>query len=207
MAKQHYYAFYFDASACSGCKACQIACKDKYDLIVGVLWRRVYEVEGGEWVKAGEVWQQDVQVYNVSLACNHCEKPICLEVCPAGAITQRNDGIVLIDPELCIGCEYCAWACPYGAPQYDHVRGVMTKCTFCYDLIDQGKAPACVSACPMRALDYGLKEELEAKYGAAAAIFPLPRAVLTEPGLVITPHRHAAPANSKEVHIANQEEV
>lgn len=71
------YAFYFDSSSCSGYKACQIACKDKHGLRVGILWRRVYEVTGGGWEQRGAAWIHDVFAYNVSLACNHCQRPIC----------------------------------------------------------------------------------------------------------------------------------
>ncbi len=113
------YAFYFDSSACSGCKACQVACKDKNGLETGILWRRVYEISGGDWLQVGDAWQSSVYAYNLSIACNHCEKPICMEVCPAGAIYKRADGIVLIETSQCLGCGYCSWACPYDAPQYD----------------------------------------------------------------------------------------
>ncbi|MBN2148956.1 MAG: dimethylsulfoxide reductase subunit B [Anaerolineales bacterium] len=201
------YTFYFDSAACSGCKACQIACKDKHGLQVGLLWRRVYEVVGGDWLPVGKAWQNTVFAYNVSLACNHCEKPICLEVCPTGAIYKRPDGIVLIEAEKCVGCRYCAWACPYGAPQYDDQAGKMTKCTFCYDLIDQGKPPACVAACPLRALDFGERTELEARYGPLAEIYPLPETSLTEPALALTPHKDAARAGQGGAWIGNREEV
>jgi DMSO reductase iron-sulfur subunit len=108
-----------------------MACKDRDGLKVGLLWRRVYEVAGGGWTRRGEAWSSSVFAYNISLACNHCEKPICAEVCPTRAITRRADGIVLLDPAKCVGCKYCSWACPYGAPQYDDEAGTMSKCTFC----------------------------------------------------------------------------
>ena len=211
-------AFYLDATACTGCKACQVACKDRNGLPVGLLWRRVYEVTGGGWWRQGAAWAQDVFAYHLSLACNHCERPACLEVCPAGAIRKRPDGIVLIDPEKCIGCRYCAWACPYGAPQYDAAAGRMTKCTFCVEEIDSGRPPACVAACPMRALDYGERAELEARHaprtGVVGAVreapqppgkafVPLPDDSLTRPALLIRPHRDAPRPGS----IANREEV
>jgi len=148
------YAFSLDASACSGCKACQAACKDKNHLPLGVLWRRVYEVSGGEWEQTGQAWSNTVFAYNLSLSCNHCVHPKCAGVCPVDAYTVRADGLVLLDSSKCIGCGYCAWACPYGAPQYDEAAGTMTKCNFCDDNLDLGLPPACVSACPMRVLDY-----------------------------------------------------
>ena len=113
------YAFFFDASACTGCKACQVACKDRNNLEAGLLWRRVYEVAGGSWEKRGEVWVPAVVAYNVSMACNHCEKPVCAMSCPVKAIGKRDDGIVLIDTARCIGCRYCEWACPYNAIRFD----------------------------------------------------------------------------------------
>ena len=205
-----HYTFYFDSSSCSGCKACQAACKDKHGLEVGRLWRRVYEVSGGGWQAVGASWQQTVFAYNLSISCNHCEQPICMEVCPAKAIRQRPDGIVLIDSRRCLGCRYCAWACPYGAPQYDEQAGRMTKCTFCYDELEQGRPPACVAACPLRALDYGDRAELEQRYGplsTAAPVFPLPASELTSPALLLTPHAAAPQAEREATPIGNEEEV
>jgi len=106
------YAFTFDASACSGCKACQVACKDKNNLPLGVLWRRVYEVSGGSWQKQGDAWKADVFAYNLTIACNHCVHPKCAGVCPTDAYVVRDDGIVYIDESRCIGCGYCAWRVP-----------------------------------------------------------------------------------------------
>lgn len=190
MAKQ--LAFYFDASACTGCKACQVACQDKNDLPAEIVWRRVFHYGGGGWIKQGNIFlPNNIFAYSVSTACYHCQKPLCLEVCPAQAITKRADGVVLINADRCIGCRYCEWACPYGAPQFNEKAKVMTKCNFCYDLLDQGQNPACVDACVMRALDFGDIEELRLKYGDIDAIEPLPPSNITQPSMVITPHKHA----------------
>ena len=201
------YAFFFDSGSCSGCKACQAACKDRNDLPLNVLWRRVYEVSGGKWRNEGGVWVPDVFAYNLSLACNHCEKPLCLTSCPTASIFKRPDGIVLIDDATCMGCRYCEWNCPYGSPQYDGLRGVMTKCNFCYELVDQGQPPACVSACPMRALDFGEISDLEQKYEGTRQVFPLPETRVTEPSLIIRPHRDAGLAESNTAEVANRDEV
>ncbi|HTP00547.1 MAG TPA: 4Fe-4S dicluster domain-containing protein, partial [Anaerolineales bacterium] len=147
------YAFVLDVSACSGCKACQAACKDKNQLPLGVLWRRVYEVSGGAWKQEGAAWSNTLFAYNLSLSCNHCVHPKCAGVCPVNAYSVREDGIVLLDSSKCMGCGYCAWACPYDAPQYDRAAGRMTKCDFCLDNLDAGLPPACVAACPLRVLD------------------------------------------------------
>lgn len=214
--------FWFDASACSGCKACQVACKDKHDLPLGVRWRRVYEVAGGGWEREGDAWTHDVFAYNLSMACNHCAQPVCRDVCPTGAITRRDDGLVLIDAERCTGCRYCEWACPYGAPQYHAAAGHMTKCTFCVDEVDQGGRPACVDACGLRVLDFGTREELAERHGprtnapsdddtparpAFGSPYPLPDPGLTRPGLLVTPHAASEGAGGRGARVANREEV
>jgi len=200
-------SFYFDSASCSGCKACQVACKDKHDLEVGRLWRRVYEICGGGWMPKRQAWENDVFAYHLSISCNHCARPVCVEACPTGAMKKRADGIVSIDEGDCVGCGYCAMACPYDAPQMNASTGTMTKCDFCSDEVAQAKPPACVAACPMRALESGGMEELEASHGATPAIFPLPDKKLTEPSLVITPHADAHRATDQNADVANREEV
>jgi anaerobic dimethyl sulfoxide reductase subunit B len=187
------YAFHVDASACSGCKACDMACRDRNALPAGVHWRRVYEVAGGGWSRRGDAWLNDVVAYHVSVACNHCQRAICTEVCPTGAMAARADGTVLIDAARCIGCRYCEWACPYAAPQYDAAAGVMTKCTGCCDDVAMGRQPACVAACPLRALDFGEATALAERHGKTTTFYPLPAAGLTLPSLLLTPHAAAAP--------------
>jgi anaerobic dimethyl sulfoxide reductase subunit B len=188
MAKQ--LGFHVNLANCTGCKACEIACKDRKDLPVGVRWRRVYDYGGGEWIQDGDqLVPSGVFNYFVSTACMHCANPICVEVCPASALTKRDDGIVVINADNCIGCRYCSWACPYGAPQFNEERGVMTKCDFCVELQAKGEKPACVDACPYRALDYGEISELKAKYGDFNDPAPMPDPSLTNPSIVYTAHK------------------
>jgi anaerobic dimethyl sulfoxide reductase subunit B len=188
MAKQ--LGFYVNLANCTGCKACEIACKDRKDLPVGVRWRRVYEYGGGEWVQDGDqMVPKGVFSYFVSTACMHCAKPICMEVCPSSAMQKRDDGIVVINTEQCIGCRYCSWACPYGAPQFNEEAGVMTKCDMCVELQAKGENPACVDACPYRALEYGEISDLRAKYGNLIDPAPMPDPSLTGPSIVYTPHK------------------
>lgn len=206
MAKQ--LAFHVDISACTGCKACQVACKDKNQLPIGVNWRKVYQYEGGEWSNHNGFYQPgNVFAYFVSTACQHCQDAPCIEVCPAAAISKRSDGIVLIDDNRCIGCRYCEWACPYGAPQFDQERKVMTKCNMCYDLIDKGEKPACVDGCPYRALEIGDLEELQAKYGTFAAPAPLPDPNITHPSVVFTPSKMTKSYQDVSGKIMNLEEL
>ncbi len=213
------YAFYFDSSSCSGCKACQVACQDKNNLPLGVRWRRVYEVSGGEWtnVRAGgllPVWENTIFAYNLSIACNHCVHPKCAGVCPVNAYEVRPDGIVLINTRKCIGCGYCAWACPYDAPQIDRSAGVMTKCNLCYDNLDAGLPPACVAACPLRCLELveinepGIEEkgiELWEVPGAGHP-FPLPKLSRTRPHLLLKPHP-AEKLVGETARVSNREEI
>ena len=207
------FAFTFDARFCSGCKACQAACKDKNNLPLGVLWRRVYEVSGGTWQKDGEVWNNTVFAYNLSTACNHCIHPKCAGICPANAYNVREDGVVILDTSKCVGCGYCAWACPYGAPQYNAEAGHMTKCNFCFDNLEQGLPPACVAACPMRVLDYG---EPTTEQTAANRLalweappeehpYPLPNYSHTQPRVEIRPH--PAMNVTEKKFVANLEEI
>lgn len=182
-------AFFLDVASCSGCKACQVACKDRNRLPVGILWRRVYEVAGGGWFQDNGAWQQNVFAYNLSISCNHCDEPICAEVCPSGAIMKRSeDGLVLIDEDRCLGCNYCAWACPYGAPQFRPDTGRMTKCDFCATELEQGRPPVCVAACPARALEFGDISQLQEMHAeAVSSIRPLPEPDVTQPALVLGP--------------------
>lgn len=205
MAKQ--YGFYINSRVCSGCKTCMMACKDKHDLEVGRKWRRVYEVTGGDWVKNGNVWNSTVFAYNLSMSCNHCAEPVCVAACPTGAHYKRDDGIVVIDPDKCIGCRYCEWVCPYSAPQYDAESGVMTKCDFCLDNLEAGLPPACVASCPMRAIEYDEIETLREKYGDNAEVFPMPLKRFTNPNIVLSPHKDAQGADSSNAEVANREEV
>lgn len=138
---------------CIGCRACEIACKDKNGLPPGPRFRRVLHVEGGTF--------PDVFAYKVNMSCNHCAQPACLPTCPTGAIYKRKkDGIVDIDSTLCIGCRRCEAACPYGAPQYDPEANIVKKCNLCVDEIDAGRKPYCVMACMMRVLDIGPIDKL-----------------------------------------------
>lgn len=174
--------FYYDQTTCIGCKGCQIACKDQNNLDVGVLFRRVYDVETGKYPNPRRL--------HLSLSCNHCAEPKCVANCPTGALYKREeDGIVAHDRDKCIGCRLCTWSCPYGAPQYNEETGKVGKCDLCVKLLEKGEKPACVSSCVMRCLDYGEIDELRQKYGDNADAMTMPSSNTTKPNIVITPKK------------------
>lgn len=201
--------FYVNIADCTGCKACQIACKDKNDLPLGVRWRRVLEYSGGEWVPSrDQMVPSNVFTYFVSVSCMHCENPPCVDVCPVGGITKRDeDGVVIIDTDQCIGCRYCEWACPYGALYFNEEMNANTKCDFCVDLLARGENPACVDACPYRAIEYGPLDELQARHGNLTDPAPLPDPEITNPSVIYGPHRDTQTSQGATGEIMNLEEV
>jgi DMSO reductase iron-sulfur subunit len=147
--KQH--GFYFNADNCISCHACESACSEKNDLPPHLAYRAVGYVEGGSYPSYTRL--------NISMACNHCDDPVCLKGCPTRAYTKFAEyGAVLQDPDICFGCGYCTWVCPYNAPQLDMTKGYVHKCNMCVDRLEQGLKPACVSACLAGALDFGVTE-------------------------------------------------
>jgi DMSO reductase iron-sulfur subunit len=147
--KQH--GFFFTADNCIGCHACEAACSEKNENPAHIAFRSVGYVEGGSY--------PDYKRMNISMACNHCDDPVCLKGCPTRAYTKHAEyGAVLQDPDTCFGCGYCTWVCPYNAPQLDPVKGQVSKCNMCVDRLEVGLKPACVSACVGNALDFGVIE-------------------------------------------------
>lgn len=159
------YGFFVDTTRCIKCWACQVACKQWNGIKAGTVARRVVnEIDTGVFPNANRQF--------ISTACNHCENPACVEACPMGAITKREeDGIVVFDTEKCIGCQTCAKACPFGIPEYRPEDGKMDKCDGCVTCgLTPEDEPHCVATCPTQALHYGPIEEmaeLAAKKGGA----------------------------------------
>lgn len=200
-------AFYFDAGACIGCKACDVACKEKNKLPSGIAWRQVWDYGGGEWVhEEGQLVPQDVFTYHVSATCMHCADPPCTQVCLSGSLSKRPDGIVINDTSACEGCRSCESVCPYGALHFDARKGVMTKCDFCADSLERKETPACIAICPQRCLDFGELQELRETYGALDSIAPLPEAAALGPSIVIVPHARAASGAAASGRILNRRE-
>ncbi len=175
------YGMVINLTKCIGCQSCVIKCKVEHFLPPGIFWARVLMKEYGKF--------PTVERRIVPILCNHCKDPACLKVCPTGATSQRKDGIVEVDYDKCIGCRYCMMACSYGARNfYDAPRqyfpgqgltpyeeygypqlqtGVVMKCTFCKERIDEGikkgltpgidreATPACVVNCMCKVRYFG----------------------------------------------------
>ena len=173
--KQH--GFFFTADNCIGCHACEAACSEKNENPPHLAFRSVGYVEGGSY--------PDYKRMNISMACNHCDDPVCLKGCPTRAYTKHVEyGAVLQDPETCFGCGYCTWVCPYNAPQLDPVKGQVSKCNMCVDRLEVGLKPACVSACVGNALDFGVIENVPEKREQARVEIPgFPSPEITHPNI------------------------
>lgn len=171
--------FYFDLARCTGCRACQTACKDRNDLPAHVVYREVRTYQVGTYPAASR--------FSLAATCNHCEQPACVENCPVGACRKADDGTVYIDQGECIGCRTCVAVCPYGHPSYDEDRRVSGKCDACKAFRDNGENPVCVDACPMRAIEFGDIEELRAAHGEelTSDLPVLPSSSETSPNLLI----------------------
>lgn len=174
------FGFAINIQDCYGCKTCAVACKSEHGTPDGVNWRAVREF----------TTEEPLSQNFLSMACNHCDEPACMEVCPVSAYTKRDkDGIVIQDPDKCIGCRSCVMACPYSAPQYDPVTKKVSKCNMCYERIDEGLLPRCVEACPANVIKFGEVEELRAEFGADIEVvekmYDMPSHKITKPNIVI----------------------
>lgn len=162
-----------DVTKCIGCRGCQVACKQWNELAAETTpftgganpantsadtWTRVgfYDVQRED---GAPVWRQ------AKFQCMHCNEPACASACPVTALTKTPEGPVVYDSDKCIGCRYCAIACPFGVPSFEWEKplALMRKCQMCYDRIKAGLEPACVTACPTAALTFGDRAALLAQ--------------------------------------------
>ncbi len=160
---------YIDTTTCIGCKACEVACQEWNDLSVVPTeqvgsYQTLPTLHSDYWnlirfnerdFDGGIVWLMRKD------QCMHCDEPGCLAACPApGAIVQYANGIVDVNPDQCIGCQYCETGCPFDVPRFSQTTGKMAKCTLCVDRVEVGLEPACIKACPTGCLHFGTKEDI-----------------------------------------------
>jgi formate dehydrogenase iron-sulfur subunit len=179
------YGMLIDETRCTGCRACQVACKQWNDLegekttntgsyqnpphLSASTWNLIefHESESGP----------NVGFYFVKKACMHCQHPACASVCPVGALKKTEMGPVIYDDAKCIGCRYCMAACPFGVPTFQWDTGlrgspVIRKCSFCVDRLSNGLTPSCAKACPSMVITFGERDKLLAEAQARIASQP-----------------------------------
>ena len=142
-----------EAAACIGCQACMAACKLEHELPAGP--RPIVAVQSGPLETDNGLMAQYWPA-----VCYHCDRPACVLACPTGAMQKRDDGLVFSDLELCIGCQTCAVACPFGHPRLNPANGKIAKCDGCRQRVDDGLWPACALVCPTGALSYGSPQQV-----------------------------------------------
>ena len=153
-------AMLYDATLCVGCRACQVACKQRSSLPAEKdpmgLYEAPVDLSASTWTLI-KLYRDDIQSSFVKNQCMHCVDPACVSVCPVAALEKLENGPVVYHGERCIGCRYCMAACPFGIPksEWDKSLPLIQKCDFCADLQAKGEEPVCGAACPTGALTYG----------------------------------------------------
>lgn len=161
------YAIVTDLNRCVGCLSCSAACKTVNGVPIGSFWIKVLRI-GPNLRKDGSGHWPDIETYFLPMQCQHCAEPECVTVCPTGASHKTEDGTVQIDKEKCIGCQFCAMACPYNVRYLNEEQRVVEKCTLCEQKVSQGELPQCVAQCASRARWFGnLDEGVESFEGPA----------------------------------------
>ncbi|MCB2180310.1 4Fe-4S dicluster domain-containing protein [bacterium] len=142
------YAMVLDSRLCIGCQSCTVACKINNELPVDMIYNPVTTV-GPTGV------YPNVHMTHIPLLCMHCANPPCVDACPTGASQQREDGVVWVDANKCVGCKACVMACPYGARHPNLEIGIVQKCDFCMERLAENEEPYCVKTCHQRARIFG----------------------------------------------------
>ena len=189
-------AFFVNSDACSGCKTCQVACKDRNDLPAGLHWRRVYEVTAAGGRRAATPGRTRSRPTT-------CRSPATTARTRCAGSSARWTPSGSGRTASCSSTRRAASSatsagsdCPYEAIRYEAATNAVSKCDFCVDEIDAGRPPACVAACPNRALDFGDLDDLRRRFGPVDRVFPLEDPAASRPAVVIKPHRHATPCRA-----------
>lgn len=161
-----HYGMLIDVRRCYGVHACSVACKAEFNVPLGKTRSWVEYVEKGTYPNVSRSF--------LPRLCNQCSEPNCVSVCPTNATYKRKeDGIVVVDQDICIGCKYCIQACPYDARFTHPDTGTVDKCDFCIHRVSQGLEPACVEACPSRARIFGDLNDPDSEISRMIAINPV----------------------------------
>jgi Fe-S-cluster-containing dehydrogenase component len=148
-----HYAIATDLNKCVGCLACSVACKTINNVPIGNFWNKTLRI--GPSPKYDGAEMPNIDMYFLTVQCQHCADPECVKVCPTEASHVAEDGTVQIDKSKCIGCQFCAMSCPYGVRYLNEEERVVEKCTLCEQQISQGELPQCVAQCGARARFFG----------------------------------------------------
>lgn len=157
-------AVLIDTTLCTGCERCVVACKEQNHLGKDEPWREQKSISDLSATRWSTIVPRPHRHY-VRTQCHHCLEPACVSACIVGALTVAPTGAVVYDRDRCMGCRYCMLACPYGIPRYQWDRNTprIQKCTLCEPRLEQGRPPACVEACPEKAMLFGTRDEMLAE--------------------------------------------
>jgi len=159
----------YDTSKCTACRGCQVACKNWNQLPASIKpfkgYYQTHDDTDGDTFTIVRMTEYEDPVDGVrwdflKYQCMHCLDPACMKVCPRGAYSKTDFGATLHDPDKCIGCQYCTYACPFQIPKYRKREDKIAKCTLCADRVQEGLQPACVTTCAPGALKFGDRDEL-----------------------------------------------
>ncbi len=182
-----HYAMVIDTRKCTGCHACTVACKTEFEVPLGKQRSWVEYVEKGTYPNVSRSF--------LPRLCNQCSNPHCVDVCPTGATYKRKeDGIIVVDADICIGCKYCMQACPYDVRFINPNTGTADKCDFCLHRVTQGLEPSCVNTCQGRARIFGDLNDPESEVAKLVATEPmtvLRKEMGTEPNVFYIGADHA----------------
>lgn len=155
MANGKRYGMVLDTKHCVGCQTCTVSCKISNEVPGRAYWNHLESLTGDILYQPTGVFPSPILAFR-PLLCNHCDHPACVKNCPTGAMHKDEDTeVVSVDQDVCIGCGYCDWVCPYGAPSMDDVHHYMSKCNFCSTRVENGAEPFCVASCPANARIFG----------------------------------------------------
>jgi len=151
---------------CLGCKSCELACAVEHSESKDLL-----QAMQEETTPRSRLRVEQGDGYAVPLQCRHCEDAPCVAICPSGALYRESpESPVVVNHALCIGCDWCVLACPFGVISFDEAGRKITKCDRCFERVEAGEMPACVTACPTGAIEFKTQDEVVADKRKASLV-------------------------------------